>query len=141
MSVRAEDLPDRADDVPRDQQRQRHQHQADRDAPAASRHVQGDGDAERHLDRENDAGKRSVAAAAQRGSAPSAGSRSNHSDAVPEELVVAERVLDRVVDHRHQRDDRENATSTSTGSTMNQALLFQVLSIVSPAISMRQESA
>jgi hypothetical protein len=53
----------------------------------------------------------------------------NHSSAGPEELVVAEGVLDRIVDHRHERDDGEKATSTNTGMTRNQALLIEVFSI------------
>ena len=71
---------------------------------------QRDDDAERHLDREDDARRRGGCAARSRGS----GCRDRWcrrallepADAVPEELVVPEGVLDRIVDHRHQRDDR-----------------------------------
>jgi hypothetical protein len=50
----------------------------------------------------------------------------------PEELVVAEGVLHRIVDDRHQRDDGREGHQMKAGSTMNQALLFQVFSMISP---------
>src|SRR3546814_6663652 len=57
----AEDLPDRADDVPRDQQWQRHQDEANGNADAALGHVEGDENAERDLDRQDDEGEDQVA--------------------------------------------------------------------------------
>ncbi|MCY1301951.1 hypothetical protein D9M70_515890 [compost metagenome] len=100
----AEDLPDGADDVPRDQERQRHQHEADRDAETLLRHVEGDDDAERDFDGQND--RREDQVAGER--VPEAvGGQHLHVPvgAGPEERVVAEGVLDRIVDDGHQRDD------------------------------------
>ena len=78
--------------------------------PALARHRQRHHDAERHLDRQDDGGEQQVAA--ERGQeAPAEIGRGieqflEPADAVPEELVVAERVLHRIVHDRHQRQDR-----------------------------------
>ena len=103
-------LPDGADHVPRDQQRQREDHQARRDRPTMAWHRQRHHDAERHLDRENDGREQQIAA--ERGQEASAEIGRGieqflePADAVPEELVVAEGVLHRIVHDRHQRQDR-----------------------------------
>ena len=78
--------------------------------PALARHRQRHHDAERHLDRQDDGGEQQVAA--ERGQeAPAEIGRGieqflEPADAVPEELVVAEGVLHRIVHDRHQRQDR-----------------------------------
>ena len=94
--------------------------------PALARHGQRDDDAERDLDQQDDAGEEQVARSQQR-RCRSVGSQQllEPVGAVPEELVVAEGVLHRIVDHRHQRDDgREGDDQSSTGSTRNQAWLL-----------------
>ena len=124
-----EDLPDRADDVPRDQQRQRHDDQADSDAASRARHGQRHDDAERDLDRQHDRPRRAGCATARRRSGRRARSRVEQLvepvEADPEELVGAEDVLHRVVDDGHQRDDRGERDQTNTGRTRNQALLVE----------------
>ena len=106
----AEDLPDRADHVPRNQQRQREDDEAGRDRPALARHRQRDDDAERHLDREDHQREEQIAAERGEEAAAEIGRGIEQllepADAVPEELVVAEGVLHRIVHHRHQRQHR-----------------------------------
>jgi hypothetical protein len=102
----AEDLPDGADDVPRNQQRQRHQHEADRHASpffgmlSAMKMPSGISIARMISE------KARLRCKAQRPRIAVGCSVSEPVGAGPEELVVPERVLHRVVDHRHQRDDR-----------------------------------
>src|SRR5690606_24822991 len=101
----AEDLPDRADDVPRDQQWQRHQDKAYGDADAALGHVEGDENAKRDLDRQDDEGEDQVADER----IPEAVGMEEIGEPVgagPEERVVSERILNRIIHHRHQRYDR-----------------------------------
>ena len=110
MSCAREDLPHRAHHVPRNQHRQRHHHQRKSDQPAASRYAQSDRDAERHLDQE--AGEREGEGAKQGVVEARAdfGARvqeiAKPAVAVPEEIVRAHRVLDRVVHDGHDRNDR-----------------------------------
>ena len=136
----AEHLPDRADDIPRNEQRQRHQHEADRNAPALARHVERDEDAERDLDREDDGGEDQIAA--QR--VPEAVGMQDLVEPVgarPEELVVAERVLHRIVDHRHQRDDRRERHQQQHRQHHEPGLVVPGLFHGSASHSTRQESA
>jgi hypothetical protein len=49
----SEDLPDRADDIPRDEERHREQHEHQRCAPALRGHGQRERNAERDLDGEH----------------------------------------------------------------------------------------
>ena len=100
----AKDLPDRTDHIPRDKQRQCHQHEADGNAPAFARHIERNDDAQRNLDRKDDEGEDEIA--------PERGMKAfGVEDFVkpfgsgPEELVVAECILHRIIDHGHQRDD------------------------------------
>ncbi|MEY9447441.1 putative membrane protein YccC [Bradyrhizobium diazoefficiens] len=105
-----EDLPDGADDVPGNQQRQREDDEAGRDGPAVARHRQRNDDAERHLDGEDHQREEQIAAERREEAAAEIGRGIEQllepADAVPEELVVAERVLHRIVHHRHQRQHR-----------------------------------
>ena len=102
-----EDLPDRSDHIPRNEHRQRHHHQCKSDQPAAcaactERHR----DAERHFDHE--AGEREGEGAKQRvvESRANLGARvqeiAKPGVAIPEEIVCAHRVLDRIVHDRHR---------------------------------------
>ena len=116
-----EDLPDGADDVPGHEQRQREDDQGRGDRRPRLRHAERNQNAERHLDREDDQREDDVAAERSEEAAAEVGRGVEQllvpADAVPEELVVAERVLHRIVHDRHQwhdgveghdRDDRQN---------------------------------
>ena len=78
--------------------------------PALARHRQRHHDAERHLDREDDGGEQQVAPERGQEAFAEIGRGIEQflepADAVPEELVVAEGVLHRIVHDRHQRQDR-----------------------------------
>ena len=106
----AEDLPDRSDHVPRNQQRQRQDHETGGHRPAVARHRQRHHDAERHLDCENHGGEEQIAPQRGKEAAAEIGRGIEQllepADTVPEELIVAERVLHRIVHDRHQRQDR-----------------------------------
>ena len=100
-----EDLPDGADHVPRDQQRQGHHHQGRRGRDAAGRHRQGQRDAERDLDREHGQAEDELA---DQGTVQILVGQHLREPvgADPDPVGGAEDVLERVVDHGHQRDDR-----------------------------------
>ncbi|EGE59206.1 hypothetical protein RHECNPAF_2330015 [Rhizobium etli CNPAF512] len=102
--VAAEHLPDRADNVPRDQQWQCHQNQAHGHADARFRHVERNEDAERDLKSENDQRKNQVSL---QGGPETVGMQDLGKPvrSVPEELVVSESVLNGIVHNRHQGDD------------------------------------
>ena len=131
----AEDLPDRADDVPGDQQRQGQHDEPERRRPSPA--------AAWAARRRCRAGSRSAGMTAreqqlapQRVEEPHRRDRSRDpavpgtSRAVPEELVVPEGVLDRVVHHRHHRHERpRRPRAPRTGSTRNQARLLCGLAI------------
>ncbi len=119
----AEDLPDGADDVPGDEQRQGHADQADRHAPAFFRHGESNGDAERHLDQQDDAGKQQLL--------EKGGMKAFGMDEFPEPVhadpgkdVVAEGVLDRIVDDGHQRDDGAEGDHEKDGQDHEPGLLI-----------------
>ena len=99
-----EDDPDRPDHIPGNEQRQRQGHQACGDAPAAFRHRQCDEDAEGDFDQKDESGKQELtpqgivqAIVGEHLLEPFG----THEDA----LSRPENILDRVVDHRHERDD------------------------------------
>ena len=105
MSRQRKDVPDRADNVPGNEQRKRHQDEADGDPEALARHGQRDQHAERDFDGEDGGGEGELTA--ERG-VETIGMQDvlEPSDAVEEEDVVAKGLLHGVVDDRHQRDDR-----------------------------------
>ena len=106
MSGRRKIDPDGADHVPRNEQRQRHQDQRERGAPAAfSRHDERDRHAERHLDQKHQAGEHELPE--QRVVQPRAAQHLAEPVGADEGAVGrVEDVLDGVVHHRHQRDER-----------------------------------
>ncbi len=119
-------LPDRAHHIPRNEQRQRHEDKAERSPEAPLGHVESNEDAERDLDGE-DHGREDQLAAKRIPKAPGMQHVIEPFDAGPEELVVAERVLHRVVHHRHQRDDRREGDKQKHGKDQEPGLVIDCL--------------
>ena len=105
-----EELPDHADDVVGNEQRQGDQHQHEADRPAALRNAERHRDAERDLDREDQEGEHQVAhqraLEARAGLGRGIEQVLEPAGAVPEEIVLPHRVLNRIVHDRHHRQQR-----------------------------------
>src|SRR5690606_31778122 len=114
--------------------------QANGNPPPSARHVEGDENAERHLDRKDNRRKYQVA-----GHGLPETFRGQQllvpANAVPEELVVAESVLYGVVDDRHQRDDRRKRDQDQHWKDEEPGLVVPGLFHRQPPNSTRQESA
>ena len=124
-----ENLPDGADHVPRHEQRQGHDDEAGSNAPTLLRHSKSHKYAERHLNGEDNAREHEIPAERVKEAAAKISGRVKQfrepADAVPEELVIAECVLNRVVHHRHQRQngvkghDDENGKDQEPGAIID----------------------
>mmetsp|Transcript_22313 Transcript_22313/g.35563 ORF Transcript_22313/g.35563 Transcript_22313/m.35563 type:complete len:341 (-) Transcript_22313:331-1353(-) len=99
------DVPHRAHHVPRDQHRQGHGHQTHRHPDAFARHRQGDDNAQRHLDDQDQKGEQELPP--QR-IVKAIGTQDllEPAQPFPEKQVVPKGFLHRVIDHRHDRDQR-----------------------------------